>query len=718
MIRIINIALALFLLAAPAYAGEYKNAEFLDAIKIDDGAAVSGKVWTATDSVGNGGWAVLPPAALANNTLDQAYDEGGAGAGRSITVDTGAVQLIGSNAADETLEITASAAGGALFVENTSTGDSVRVNDIAADTSPFVIDDDGQVGILTAIPSQALHITGSLRMVDGNQAVGRVMTSAADGTGDWQALPVVAGNTLDQAYDEGGFGSGRTVTVDAGAVQLTGSNVADETLEVTTSAAGGALFVENTSTGDSVRVNDIAADPSPFVIDDDGNVGVLTAVPTQALHITGSLRMVDGNQASGNVMISSADGTGVWTAPAAAGVDGTGTATRGARWFDADTIENSGLIDTSDAVAITIDSSENVRIGTGAPAFKLDVVGDINTTTELKIGSTTAVQRNVDNNVILGDPANTLGVLNTELTLLGDDITFGASDNDSIAIGAGANITGDNQIVLGSDSSPISFMYLGRGSISATPFDAGLLATGGAGTNIAGASLIIGGGIATGNAVGGSILFRTSDPGASGSGQQFLSEKLKVATDGTLTINQVYAMPTADGNADEVMSTDGAGVVSFSPELQAANFVAAYDTTTQAISVANTFQTVDFSNNAQLNGWTHTVSTDAFTCNQTGLYLVNLQLHGEKSSGAAATFESRLTINNVEIAGSQDGADIIANNESFIVGVQNFLVSVTSAQVLRVEIASSTTNYSVTPGPAPGSSTAQTAARLSVVRIN
>ena len=43
----------------------------------------------------------------------------------------------------------------------------------------------------------------------------RVVTIASTGGGS-------GGNTLDQAYDRGGSGSGRTITVDNGAVQLTG----------------------------------------------------------------------------------------------------------------------------------------------------------------------------------------------------------------------------------------------------------------------------------------------------------------------------------------------------------------------------------------------------------------------------------------------------------------------------------------------------------------
>ena len=63
-----------------------------------------------------------------------------------------------------------------------------------------------------------------------------------------------------------------------------------------------------------------------------------------------------------------------------------------------------------------------------------------------------------------------------------------------------------------------------------------LNAAGGSGTNIYGASTTIAGGKATGNAAGGSIVFSTSDAGASGTTLQSLSEKLRITASGFLGI--------------------------------------------------------------------------------------------------------------------------------------------------------------------------------------
>ncbi len=48
---------------------------------------------------------------------------------------------------------------------------------------------DGSVGIGTNNPTAALHVAGSIKIADGNQAVGRVLTSDASGLAAWQPAP-------------------------------------------------------------------------------------------------------------------------------------------------------------------------------------------------------------------------------------------------------------------------------------------------------------------------------------------------------------------------------------------------------------------------------------------------------------------------------------------------------------------------------------------------
>jgi hypothetical protein len=107
-------------------------------------------------------------------TLDQAYDQGGAGAGRTITADTGAVNIAGSS--------------------------GLTVN--------------GSVGIGTTSPSSKLTVTGTIESTTGG-------LKFPDGTTQTTFARSV---TLDQAYDQGGAGAGRTITADSGAVNIAGSS--------------------------------------------------------------------------------------------------------------------------------------------------------------------------------------------------------------------------------------------------------------------------------------------------------------------------------------------------------------------------------------------------------------------------------------------------------------------------------------------------------------
>lgn len=57
----------------------------------------------------------------------------------------------------------------------------------------------GNIGIGTAAPMDKLHVAGHIRMVDGSEADGKVMTSDANGTGSWAELPT---NTYGEMWEE------------------------------------------------------------------------------------------------------------------------------------------------------------------------------------------------------------------------------------------------------------------------------------------------------------------------------------------------------------------------------------------------------------------------------------------------------------------------------------------------------------------------------------
>ncbi|WP_445453715.1 tail fiber domain-containing protein [Flavobacterium sp. 25HG05S-40] len=84
-----------------------------------------------------------------------------------------------------------------LWAHNGNSGTNSLLNFVGtSDAQPLVLKSNntegmriatnGNVGIGTASPLDKIHVNGNIRMVDGNQAAGKVMTSDANGTATWQ----------------------------------------------------------------------------------------------------------------------------------------------------------------------------------------------------------------------------------------------------------------------------------------------------------------------------------------------------------------------------------------------------------------------------------------------------------------------------------------------------------------------------------------------------
>lgn len=171
-------------------------------------------------------------------TLDVSYDAGGAGLGRVVTVDSGAIEFNGSNAADYTLEVSNSGNGGVLYMDNTGTGRTfdIRIGGVAS----LVLD--GTNNLAATCATMSLEATGAvalfstaglLSLSDGFQAGSTYASDLvlSDASAEWDLFEVNFGEvsilnafnqcassvvTLDEAYNASGGPS--TITVDAGDV--------------------------------------------------------------------------------------------------------------------------------------------------------------------------------------------------------------------------------------------------------------------------------------------------------------------------------------------------------------------------------------------------------------------------------------------------------------------------------------------------------------------
>jgi hypothetical protein len=75
--------------------------------------------------------------------------------------------------------ITATSTAIGLTINNTGTGNSFRVNDEASDTTPFIVDAGGNVGVKTASPAYDLDVNGTANITTLRFADGTTMNTAA-----------------------------------------------------------------------------------------------------------------------------------------------------------------------------------------------------------------------------------------------------------------------------------------------------------------------------------------------------------------------------------------------------------------------------------------------------------------------------------------------------------------------------------------------------------
>ncbi len=125
----------------------------------------------------------------------------------------------------------------------------------------------------------------------------------------------------------------------------------------------------------------------------------------------------------------------------------------------------------------------------------------------------------------------------------------------------------------------------------------------------------------------------------------------------------------------------------------ASNYAFSYDTTNQAINTILTYQDITFSNNANLDTWTHTTSTAPFTCGTTGFYQVCLQVVVDNTSlislGSTVSIRAMKDTGSGfnEVTGSQTAIALGALLNQRIPAITNFIVQCNAGDVLKFQMA-------------------------------
>jgi hypothetical protein len=249
-------------------------------------------------------------------------------------------------------------------------GSIVFCNRDAADTSVVALSDEkmrilpsGNVGIGTTSPASNLEIedaTLAELYIDRTSAKKTSIGAGADGS----YLGYDSTGYLEFATVTGARAAGYSSKVritSAGNVGIGTTSPSYRLHAVVASAANADIFqaaMAGVSNGFSVqRVS------SSFVYSMlDGGLGINNAAPTQALHVSGNVRVTgayydSNNEAgtSGQVLTSTGTGTDWKSLSEITGVDGTGTANYVAKWSDTDTITNSSITDNGSTVTATVD---------------------------------------------------------------------------------------------------------------------------------------------------------------------------------------------------------------------------------------------------------------------------------------------------------------------------------------------------------------------------
>ncbi len=257
--------------------------------------------------------------------------------------------------------------GAADFVVKTSGGGGA--------VTRFVVQNAGNVGIGTTTPGAKLDVAGTVKITDGSQGVGKVLTSDANGLASWLTPSVTSDTNIYNA--SGTLTSGRTVTMNDKNLQF---NSTTGTFVINT-VAGSQAF---TQTGAGVFGIDAPnVSNGRFVVLENGNVGIGKTLPTSNLSIVnnGTATSIGGGAVTNNALnISNPTGGRSVVASMSAFTTG-GVAKEIYLGINPNLNSDAGtftLTRNAGGNDLTIDLSTGyVGIGAGTAAAKLDVAGNI-----------------------------------------------------------------------------------------------------------------------------------------------------------------------------------------------------------------------------------------------------------------------------------------------------------------------------------------------------
>ena len=257
----------------------------------------------------------------------------------NITGGTIGVRISGDSSSDM-LRLTQTGSGNAILVEDSSNPDS----------TPFVVDATGKVGIGTTAPSYFLEAisTGgvdAVMMFDGGTAANANLIARADTT---QKLPVVVMSDRNNVY---GVNTSFYIGLDRSPSSLYAGR--NDSIYVNNYTDKGHYFVTANSGGTkAIKMSIIGS----------GNVGIGTATPSEKLHVSGNTII------SGTLTATTISATTYQNLPVSGVTGGTGISASTSNG-------NVTIINTSPDQTVTITGGTNIQINGSYPNFGIDFTG-------------------------------------------------------------------------------------------------------------------------------------------------------------------------------------------------------------------------------------------------------------------------------------------------------------------------------------------------------
>ena len=566
--------------------------------------------------------------------LDEAYDGGGAGAGRIIYVDQSPVLFSGTNASNNVLDINASAAVTQHLINFTNSGSG---RDIDGTSSTWYFTKAGVLGLANGLTidngtnnaleinenSEDLILTFASNLLDLSSTTGIVQVDLFDG----------AATLLTKAAD--GAADDLTISVTGAqnsSLHLASAGTAADAISIVTSAGGIDVTVAGGAAGEDI---DITTDTSINLATTEDAASAITAITnggtSETIVITNTQGTGDGaidiNGTAGGVDIDSGGPVGLTSAENTTDAVVIEATAGGLQILASGAAATEDILMTATGSSIKLNATEaaadaiTITAATAAGGIDITSQADIDITTTGAAGEDITITNTGGSvNITATEGVETAIVIDASTAVGGIDITSNADLDITTAGAAGEDITvantgGSVNITASEADAAAVVITASAGGIdisTAATFDIDLTATGGTIKGIASEAAADQFKIdAQGTVAGDAINFETTDGGvminadgsANGDIELNSADDMTLTAAGLLTLSSGLVLPAEVVAATNVLTADECGLISF---ITAAT---EFDTQLPAISTAPAGCTFEFYVTAAADTGSYTVTT-------------------------------------------------------------------------------------------------------------